>query len=242
MAREPIRAASFHLGALCVAAMAVAAAASYPYGPSPVSIAAVWTSPLRELPRTASDDAIRLVPAPSGNVARYRVREQLARFDFPNDAVGVTSAINGALVLAADGSVLRDASRFEIDLTTLESDNARRDNYVRRNTLETERYPLAIFEPIGIDGLVFPLPRSGELELTVQGDLTVHGVTRRTTWAVTAVAAGDSFTGSAVTEFTFSDFGMAIPRVASVLSVRDLIRLEYDFHLVRDGGGSALSD
>jgi polyisoprenoid-binding protein YceI len=242
MAGEPIRTASFHLGALCVAAMAVAAAASYPYGPSPVSIAAVWTSPLPALPRAASDDAIRLVPAPSGNEARYRVREQLARFDFPNDAVGVTTAIRGALVLNPDGSVVLGASRFEIDLTALQSDNTRRDNYVRRNTLETERYPLAIFEPSAIEGLAVPLPRSGEFELSVHGNLTVHGVTRPTTWAVTAVATGDAFTGSAVTELTFSDFDMSIPRVASVLSVRDLIRLEYDFHLVREEGEGALSD
>lgn len=234
MAGEPVRAASFHLGALCVAAVAVATAASFPYGPSPVSIASMWTTPVPTLLLGAGEETVRLVPSPTGNEARYRVREQLARLDFPNDAVGVTNAVTGVLVLDARGHVVRGESRFEVDLGSIESDNARRDNYVRRNTLVTERYPTALFEPSSIEGLSVPLPKSGELSLRVHGDLTVHGVTRASVWAVTARADGDAYSGVAVTEFTFEEFGMSIPRVAAVLSVRNQIRLEYEFRLVPD--------
>jgi hypothetical protein len=38
--------------------------------------------------------------------------------------------------------------------------------------------------------------------------------------------------GSAVTSFTFADFGMTVPRVSVVLSVEETIKLELDFHLV----------
>jgi hypothetical protein len=31
----------------------------------------------------------------------------------------------------------------------------------------------------------------------------------------------------------FSDFGLDVPKLAMLLSVKDTIRLEYDFHLVR---------
>lgn len=177
-------------------------------------------------------DPIRLVTAPTGNVARYRVREQLARLEFPNDAVGVTHAITGTIVLN-DGRVVRAASRFEIDLTTLESDNARRDNFIRRNTLATDRYPTAVFVPTDVHGLASAVPADGDFALQLVGELTIHGVTRPTTWDVHARARNGVYTGTAVTEFAFGDFGMSIPRVAVVLSVRDLIRLEYDFRLVR---------
>jgi polyisoprenoid-binding protein YceI len=65
------------------------------------------------------------------------------------------------------------------------------------------------------------------------GDLTVHGVTRPTTWEVTAqIVDGQALVGSATTSFTFADFGMTAPRVSVVLSVEETIKLELDFHLV----------
>jgi len=44
----------------------------------------------------------------SGTEARYRVKEQLAGRDLPNDAVGVTQTVKGAIVLGSDGQVLAD--------------------------------------------------------------------------------------------------------------------------------------
>lgn len=179
---------------------------------------------------------VRLVPAPTGNEARYRVREQLASIEFPSDAVGVTKAITGALVIE-DGMVVRDESHFRVDVTTLESDSRRRDGYVSRRTLETGLYPSVEFVPATITGLPATLPASGDLKVQMQGDLTVHGVTRPATWEVTARAASGGYTGTATTAFKFADFGMSIPRVASVLSVVDSIRLEYDFNLVPEASG-----
>jgi polyisoprenoid-binding protein YceI len=179
---------------------------------------------------------VRLVPAPTGNEARYRVREQLASIEFPSDAVGVTQGITGALVLE-DGMVVKAESSFKVDVTTLKSDSQRRDGYVSRRTLETEQYPTVEFVPASISGLPATLPASGELKLQVKGDLTVHGVTKPATWEVTARAASGGYTGTATTAFKFADFGMAIPRVASVLSVVDSIRLEYDFNLVPETSG-----
>jgi polyisoprenoid-binding protein YceI len=180
----------------------------------------------------SSSERMRLVTAAEGNAARYRVREQLAGLQFPNDAVGETDAITGTLVLEADGRVVREESRFVVDLTTLKSDKERRDRYVQRNTLQTEEFPTAVFVPTSIGGLPLPLPASGEFTLRLEGELTLHGVTRPTTWDVTLRAEGGQFTGRAATQFDFESFGMAIPRVASVLSIVDEIRLEYDLRLV----------
>jgi polyisoprenoid-binding protein YceI len=72
------------------------------------------------------------------------------------------------------------------------------------------------------------------MALVLTGNLTIHGVTRPTTWDVTARVEGESILGKAVTRIRFGDFGMTQPRVAIVLSVVDDILLEYDFHFVRE--------
>src|SRR5277367_1216210 len=54
-----------------------------------------------------------------GTTASYRVQEQLAGINFPNEAVGTTSAVTGAIVLAPDGSVDTAKSKLTIDARTL---------------------------------------------------------------------------------------------------------------------------
>jgi polyisoprenoid-binding protein YceI len=165
--------------------------------------------------------------------ARYRVREQLAGISFPSDAVGTTSAIDGGIFLDAQGRIRTSDSRLTVDLRTLRSDRDRRDNYVRRNTLETERHPTAVFIPSEVRGLPFPLPQTGTVSFELIGDLTIRGTTRPTTWEATATFNGQEVSMQAKTSFRFADFGLSIPRVASVLSVEETIRLETDLLLRR---------
>ena len=187
--------------------------------------------------RMAKD--IRLEVAPAGNEARYRVREQLAGFDLPNDAIGRSSGVSGALVLDEKGGVVPGPSRIVVNVAELRSDRDRRDGYVRRRILESDSFPTATLAPTVIRGLPWPLPASGQAPLTLAGDLTVKGVTRPTTWNAIANFAGDTISGTAATAFTFADFGLDQPRVPIVLSVGDTIRLEYDFRLVRTPASSS---
>src|SRR6476660_9839471 len=87
--------------------------------------------------------SLRYVVAPTGNEARYRVREQLAGFDLPKDAIGATKDITGRILIGADGKVVKDSSRITVQLSELKSDQTRRDNFLRRSTLETNKYPKA---------------------------------------------------------------------------------------------------
>ncbi len=63
---------------------------------------------------------------------------------------------------------------------------------------------------------------------TLSGDMTIHGVTKRVSFAAVATRAGSKLTATATTEpcWTFADFGMTVPHVASVLSIEDDIRIE----------------
>ena len=176
---------------------------------------------------------VRLTVAPEGNEARYRVREQLANIDFPTDAIGATDGVTGALVFDDHGKLLPDSSRIVVDLTSLKSDKERRDRYIQGRTLQTDQFPTAVLVPTALRGAPVPLPASGPLKLVLLGNLTIHGATRPTSWEVTGTAAGGGYMGTAHTAFTFQDFGLEPPRLAFLLSVADTIRLEYDFHLVR---------
>ncbi len=180
--------------------------------------------------------AMKFVLAPTGNEARYRVREQLAGMDLPNDAVGKTSQLTGGIEIGADGKIVRAGSSFTVDLKSIESDQARRDNFVRRNTLQTDSFPTAVFVPTAAKGLPATLPATGEMTFELTGDLTIHGVTKPATWQVKASRnAAGAVTGTATTSFKFAEFGLTIPKVARVLSVDDRITLEYDFNLVPQG-------
>jgi polyisoprenoid-binding protein YceI len=176
--------------------------------------------------------AVKYVVATSGNEVRYRIQEQLARMPLPNDAVGATTEIGGGIAFASDGSVVPSDSKFLIRTGSLTSDRDMRDNYVRRRVLEADQYPTVEFAPTSVKGLGSPLPTSGTHEFQLLGNLTVHGVTKPTTWNVKATMANGQVTGNAATAFTFADFGLAQPKVPIVLSVGDTIKLEYDFTLV----------
>ena len=179
-----------------------------------------------------STAALRYVTAPTGNAARYRIREQLVGLDLPNDAIGETKAVSGVIAADAKGNVIPAESKFTIDVSSLVSDKQRRDGFVRGRVLQTEQYPTVTLVPTGLRGLSMPLPKSGSKTFDIIGDLTVRGKTKPTVWKVTAQFQPTGVTGSAHTAFTFNDFEIQQPRVPVVLSVADTIKLELDFSMV----------
>jgi polyisoprenoid-binding protein YceI len=90
-----------------------------------------------------------------------------------------------------------------------------------------------VFIPNEVRGLPFPLPQTGTASFELIGDLTIRDTTRRITWEATATFNGQEISVQAKTSFRFADFGLSIPRVASVLSVEETIRLETDLLLRR---------
>jgi polyisoprenoid-binding protein YceI len=176
-------------------------------------------------------DGLQLAVAPDGNEVRYRVREQLVGVDLPNDAVGATNEVSGGIAFDAAGKLVPASSKFVVNVGTLKSDRDRRDGYVRGRILETNQFPTVELSPTAIRGLTLPLPTSGTKSFQLLGNLTVHGVTKPTSWNVDAKFDGNRVTGSAATTFAFADFGLTQPRVPVVLSVADSIKLEYTFAL-----------
>jgi polyisoprenoid-binding protein YceI len=198
-----------------------------------------WSAPAAIPPQThieigsRSLASVRLTVASTGNEVRYRVREQLVGRDLPNDAVGATSAVTGAIVLDDAGRVVKEQSRIVANVTGMKSDSDRRDGFIQRRLLEGEEHPTVELSPTELHGLSGAVPTEGTANLHLVADLTVKGVTRPTNWQVTARFNGDQISGSASTAFTFADFELTQPRVPVLLSVSDTITLEYDFTLQR---------
>jgi polyisoprenoid-binding protein YceI len=200
----------------------------------PLATLAAFSTASAQSGTPATGTRLRYVVAPTGNEARYRVREQLVGRDLPNDAIGATKEITGRLVVEPNGTVVRDSSRIVVKVAGLTSDQSRRDNFLRRRTLETEKFPNVELVPFSFQGLTAPIAPGTSRTFSLVGHLTIRGETRPTTWQVTARADGSAVVGTATTAFTFKDFALDQPRVPVVLSVADTVKLEYDFRFVPD--------
>ncbi len=209
---------------------AAPAATDAPTTPAAPAISEVAASPAAPTapaaPVAARTGAVRFQVVPNQSKAIFRVREQLARLQFPTDAVGSTGKVTGQIVVNPDGSFVSDQSKVTVDLNDLRTDDQLRDGFIKRTTLQTQRFPTAEFIPTQAGGLPSPLPDTGEHTFQVVGRMTVHGVEKEITWDVTARREGQTVTSAATTKFQFGDFGLQRPQVPVVLSIVDEIRLE----------------
>mgnify|MGYP001406207233 FL=1 len=163
------------------------------------------------------------------STARYLITEQLANLDFPIDAIGETNQISGSIIFNKDGNIIEDESKITVNVNSLKSDSSRRDRYISRRSLESEKYPEATIFIKEIRNLPWPLPESGSAEINIIGDMNVHGVTDRIAWDTEVNFNKNKINGIAKTNFKFEKFNMDLPRVAIVLSVENNIRLELEF-------------
>jgi polyisoprenoid-binding protein YceI len=176
------------------------------------------------IPVATAAPVVRFIIEAASSSVEVRVREQLAALPSMSDAVLTTKKISGEIGLSPDGR-LTSSSLVTVDLDSLESDEARRDNFIKQNTLETHRFPTAELRILRTAGLAIPVPRSGEFQFMLISTLKVHGVEHDVAWAVTATRAGRELKATATTTVHFADFGMERPSVALVLSVQDDIRV-----------------
>src|SRR2546423_7654235 len=91
---------------------------------------------------------------PAQTTASYSVYEDLIFQNKPNnDAVGTTHSVQGSFKIRTSSSPLVAAMNITVDLRTLQTDAARRDSFVRQNTLQTDTYPYATFISTTTQGL-----------------------------------------------------------------------------------------
>ena len=159
----------------------------------------------------------------------YRVQELFANETLKKTAVGRTPAVEGRVTL--DGATVAEGE-FTADLTQLDSDQDRRDNYLRGSSLQTDDFPEATFvlsSPIDLGSV----PKVGEtVTVTANGDLTLHGVTKAVELQLEARWNGDVIDVAGRLPVQFADYGIEKPSVA-ILETDDHGTMELVLTFVR---------
>jgi len=196
---------------------------------TPATTFASAPAPSASAAATLPSGAIRFVAAPKSQVT-VRVQEHLAVNTINTDAVLTTDGVTGTITLLPDGTFTPD-SKITVDMTKLKSDQDLRDTWIRLFGIETNRFRDASFVPRMAAGLPSPLPATGTWPFTIDGDLTIHGVTKPATWSGTATRSGPDLNATAKLSTTWADWNVGKPQAAvtQVVSVSDEIRLEMAF-------------
>jgi polyisoprenoid-binding protein YceI len=166
----------------------------------------------------------------SGTYAGYRVEEELAGIG-ATTAVGRTPDVTGEITIEGDQVT---AGSFEVDMTTLQSDQDRRDNAIRGRGLETDAFPTATFEitePVELpEGIA---TAGGSVPFVATGDLTLHGVTNEVTVDFDAEVANGTIAIVGQAPISLPDYDIEAPTNAVALSIDDNGTLEFQLFLSR---------
>ena len=165
----------------------------------------------------------------SGSEAGYRVRERLAQFDAETDAVGRTSDVTGSITLTSDGTTATlTEGTITVDTTTLTSDENRRDNRLRSEGLQTDEFPTASFtltQPVEVPAAALA---GTATDITLVGDLTLHGVTKSVQIPAQAKLADGTVQVLGSVTFPLSDYDITAPNIGGfIISIADQGALEF---------------
>ena len=174
-----------------------------------------------------------------GSQAGYRVREQFAGQSSPHEAVARTNGVSGGLAVeqqSSGGFQANDIS-FTTQLANLQSVDqvagynvSQRDRIVSR-TLDVQQFPAATFKAGSV--AVPQAAASGQqVELSVPGQLTIHGVTRPATATVEARVNGTQLQVAGSVPIVMTDFGISPPQVP-ITTVQPNVTIEFQLVLTK---------
>ncbi len=166
---------------------------------------------------------------PGRSKATYRVGEVFLENNQFNTAVGTTSAVSGEIRVDKQKPSNSRMGEIVIDISQLRSDQQRRDDAIRRNWLESKKYPLARFKNATLSGLPASVTEGKPFAFEATGDMTVRQATRAATWDLTTTLDGDTLRGTATTKLRMSRFGIKPPNIAGFVKAEDEIALSLDF-------------
>ena len=140
-------------------------------------------------------------------------------------AIGKTKAISGKIFLNSDDS-FDTISIIKVDLSTLKSDQERRDRYIKTKTLEVDKYPFAEFYPRKIEGL--KEIKDGTYDVKVYGKPKIKDVIKNVVWIGKINIKNNKANVLLKTEFPFDYFNLQKPKVPVVIEIDDPIVLEVE--------------
>ena len=123
------------------------------------------------------------VIVPEQSEATYQVQETFLKQNTPFSPIGKTSTLEGAFQFNAAGKPTGQVTSFKVDLRTLKTDNERRDNAIRENWLESNKYPYAEFVSTGVEGVPDSYTEGQEVSFKLLGNMTIRNITKPVTFS-----------------------------------------------------------
>jgi polyisoprenoid-binding protein YceI len=168
------------------------------------------------------------------SIVGYRVRERLASLSADSDAVGRTSSITGSVTIGGSGTTLTvTKADFSVDMTTLASDKPMRDNRLRGQGIETDTFTTSTFSLTQPVTLPAGATNGTAVDVTLHGDLTLHGVTKTVDIPAKAQLNGNLIQVVGSLSFPFSDYGITAPSIGNFVTVQDNGTLEFLVNLTK---------
>jgi polyisoprenoid-binding protein YceI len=197
--------------------------------PADAPTAAASNAPTAAAAPSAAGSARTFTIVPEQTEASYQVQEKFLNRELPNMALGKTNAVTGELQVSLDGKPSGKVTKISVDLRTLTSDQSRRDNRIRTQWLESEKYPFAEFTSTDVQGIPDSYTEGQEVSFKLTGDMKIRDVTKPVTFDVKGKLEGDTITGSATSKILMKDFGFDPPNVAGMLTVEDGVTVTINF-------------
>ncbi len=171
---------------------------------------------------------------PAQSQARYGVQEIILNSMDGRTVVGSTQAISGDIFLDFATPSNSQLGEIVISVSSLESDSSLRDQHLRAEYLESERYPAVRFVQERIIGLPDVIEIGTAYSVQIEGYLTVKAITARITWDVMLTLEVDRLVGSATTQIQMSTFEVGPINLIGWLQTDDVMQLSFDFVAASD--------
>ena len=181
--------------------------------------------------------AAPLANAPAG-LRKFQVSAAKSKASFiisevlmgsPKQVIGTTSDMAGEVGLnLADLSSMR-IGEIRVNARTLKTDDDRRNGMLGNQILSTRQFEFLTFTPTQIIGLSGAGAPGANFDFMITGDLSVRGVAKPVTFtAKLGITSASEVKVTAKAAVRHADFGISIPRVPSVASVGDDVRIEIE--------------
>lgn len=226
------------ISGIVVIVLAVAAYfyATRPIAQIPVETADKTNTQVPESSETASTtakaDAQIYIIDQNLSKAEYRLGELLNGKPF--EVVGVTNQVTADISIDPKAIENTKIGTIKINAQTLKTDSDRRDSAVARFILKSAepQNQFITFEPKKISGLSSAMAPTDTQKFMVEGSITIAGVTKPSSFIVTAKIAKDGvITGTASGVVRRGDFGLVIPNIPFVANVDEDVKLNFYFAL-----------
>ena len=137
---------------------------------------------------------------PAQTTVEYAVQEVL--LNNQQITCGRTNAVEGEFQLyMQNGRAFIALSNLQVDLRTLTSDSTVRDQAIRSQWLESNKYPKAIFVANAVEGLPLDAVQGQPYTFQVSGDMTIRNITHPVMFQVTVTAQDDMIIGEGKLSF-----------------------------------------